>query len=462
LIVESPGVGTTEWIAAARGMGASVVAITDGTREEAADLSIAAGDLAARSVEPRFSPFGYRRVVGGRFGVVGSVVAGRPGVDGLVDVLSTVGSGVDVFGEVGGVRLPEGVSVLGGGLDTVLVDRLRPYAGVIDHPALHPSTQMRAHTLMSLAAAGVPLVAMDVDDELTRMIGEEMAGLLTGTGIDDLADPETRDRHSVLLRRLALGPGSQTTTWRQIAESLGITVTDLPTISVLLSTRRPQFLDHALEQARRQTYPNVELVLILHGEGFTITDTEITSRYQRPITILRIPATTVYGEALNRGTKTATGTLISKMDDDDWYSKHHLWDLANALDYSGADLVGKAAEFVYLEELDTTIRRMVDGSETYGNRNLGGGTFLIRRDTLHTIGGWRRVPFNEDRGTIEDVLAADGIIYRTHGHGYLLNRHIGAHLWEAGTSYFEGQAALSRPGISHEWALTDQHGRLPG
>jgi hypothetical protein len=124
------------------------------------------------------------------------------------------------------------------------------------------------------------------------------------------------------------------------------------------------------------------------------------------------------------------------------------------MDYSGADLVGKAAEFVYLEELDITIRRMVEGSETYGNRSIASGTFLIKRTTLDTIGGWRRIACGEeDRMLIKDVLEAGGVLYRTFGHGYILNRRAGGHNWGADPSYFLDQATSRLPGLALRQAV---------
>jgi hypothetical protein len=441
----------------ARTLGAKIFVVGEGIPDQVqADLILSDENLAARCVPPEVTPVGFRRVVGARLAVVGSMAAARPGVESLMGVLGEVvlSPGVDLFGSVKGLPLPAGMSLFPGGLDQALITRLRPYAGVIDHPALHETVIERAESLMTLAAAGVPIAAVAVDDRLGELIGEEMASLIGSASVTQLADPESRDRLSVQLRRIARHQGSQTTTWRHLAGSMGITVAPLPTISVLLASNRPDFVDHALSQVSMQTYPQIELVLILHGDAFQLKDSEMRDRYPRPLQILRLPSTVVYGEALNRGTATSTGTLIAKMDDDDWYSPHHLWDLAHAMDYSNADLVGKAAEFVYLEELDLTLRRMPGGGETYGNRSLAGGSFLIRKEALHRIGGWRRVPINEDRGTIEDVLAIGGVIYRAHGHGYLLNRHVRPHLWEPGSAYFLNHAASTRPGVDHAWAMT--------
>ncbi len=87
----------------------------------------------------------------------------------------------------------------------------------------------------------------------------------------------------------------------------------------------------------------------------------------------------------------AEGELVTKWDDDDWYGPHHLEDLIDALRYSGADLVGKAAEFVRLEQLDLTIRRFRLGAESYSS-TIAGGTLLLRRSSLESVGGWAPEP----------------------------------------------------------------------
>ena len=446
----------------AREMGVGVVTISSGTSDdqftEVTDLMLDSSQLSATAVAAGLvCPVGYRRVVGGRVGVVGSLVSGG---DGLSDVLGLVEGladdpGVDVFGLVRGVSLPDGVKVFDGGFDGGLVDRLREYGGVVDHRGLHASLAERAEVLMGLAAAGVPVVAADVDDELVGLIGAEMADVLVSAEIADLGDPEARDRLSVLLRRFGLSAGSQVSKWREIAGSLDLTVAPLPTVSVVLATNRPDYLEHCIGQVKAQTYPEVELVLVLHGDSFTITDQELEDLYGGPLVVVRTPSKYVYGAVLNQGVAASTGTLIAKMDDDDWYTPEHLWDLVRAMDYSGAGLVGKAAEFVYLEELDITIRRMVEGAETYGNRNLAGGTFLIKRTTLDTIGGWRRLPRQVDQALLEDLETLAIPWYRTLGYGYMLHRRAEGHTWEADVDYFLEHSEMQWRGFDPHASLID-------
>jgi hypothetical protein len=210
-----------------------------------------------------------------------------------------------------------------------------------------------------------------------------------------------------------------------------------------------------LNQVKAQTYPETELVLVLHGDTFTQTDQQLKETFNESLITIRVPGRAIYGEALNQGVAASTGSLVAKMDDDDWYSSYHLWDLVHTMAYSGAGLVGKAAEFVYLEELDVTIRRMVDGSETYGNRSLAGGTFLIKRSTLDTVGGWRRAPRHVDQALLDDLEALRIPWYRTSGHGYILNRRSQGHTWEAGVDYFLVQSDVQSRGLDLRSALVD-------
>ena len=100
-----------------------------------------------------------------------------------------------------------------------------------------------------------------------------------------------------------------------------------------------------------------------------------------------------------------TGTLLTKMDDD-VYGADHLWDLVLAREYSGAQLVGKRLEFVYLAASDRTLRWFNGGGERYQTSALAGGTLLIARDGLDRCGGWRKVQGGVDTALAEDVRRA--------------------------------------------------------
>jgi|GEM_PF-412580 len=345
------------------------------------------------------------------------------------------------------VRLPRQ-----GPLGSADVAALRPLRGVIDRACDHAGPAGRARRIAELTAAGVPTVARDLDEATRALLGGDLADLVD---VDPtrLAGSVAREQTSIAQRRASLERHGPEARWADLRVAAGIPPRRPRTVSVLLATNRPDHLAHAATQLAGQDHAHVEVVGVLHGEAFDDAAAALLPRaLDVPVTVLRRPARASLGECLAAATEAASGELLAKMDDDDWYGPSHLRDLELAWVYSGAELVGKAAEFVHLAELDVTIRRFAGGAETFNDR-LGGGALLISRDDLAAAGGWRRARRAVDRLLIADVRAAGGQVYRTHGYGFALTRR-GAetHTWDADVGYFLKQSSLQRRGLDRELA----------
>ncbi len=140
----------------------------------------------------------------------------------------------------------------------------------------------------------------------------------------------------------------------------------------------------------------------------------------------------------------ASGDVVLKMDDDDWYGPDVVTDLLWARRTSGAELVGMPAEFVYLEQLGITVRRRTAVERT--GRVVAGGTLMIDRGHLRALGGFRPVTRYVDAQLIAAVRRAGGRVHRTQGLGYVLRRGAGGHTWAAGLGYF-----LTRRAVAEQW-----------
>jgi hypothetical protein len=218
-------------------------------------------------------------------------------------------------------------------------------------------------------------------------------------------------------------------------------------VSVVVATNRPAMVDRIVRNVALQDHPNLELVLALHGDGFGSTDPTITDGPQ--MTVLRASADVVFGRVLSEASACASGEWIAKMDDDDWYGAEHLTDLLLAASYSGADLVGKGSEFVYLEEAELTVRRDLGNNEV-ASRTLAGGTLLVRSEILREVSGWRGLSRGVDLALIDDVTGVGGQIWRTHPFGYLLRRTGGEHTWRVNERYFLRHADQQWDGLETE------------
>ncbi len=314
-----------------------------------------------------------------------------------------------------------------------LLAALRERLGVLDHPRLHQDDAARARALVRLCAAGIPVVCAERSPALEALLGEELSAALAGVGWRALLDLDRREAVSVAQRRAALRRHSLDARWRCLAAAAQIAVPERAKVSVILSTRRQEWLSFGLAQVARQNYAPRELVVCLHGDGFSDdVEERLRAEVSGPLSIVRVASEQTLGDALNAGVEVASGAYVTKMDDDDYYSVDHLADLVLALEYSGADLCGKAAEFVYLEEIDVTIRQLTRDVET----RLAGGGMIFRRDVLRELGGWPSLSRAEDLAIVRRFEEHGRRIHRTHPHGYILNRHGRDHTWRPYVDYF--------------------------
>ena len=299
----------------------------------------------------------------------------------------------------------------------------------------------RTADLLALAISGVPLVTSGVLD-----VAPPLAAALDADV--DLDDPLRREEHSLAVRRAAFDHHS-TLAWRSaLASRAGVRHVGLPPVSALLSTKRPEMLDFALRQVARQRGAEVELVLAAHGFE---PDRDAVRRAlgDRPHQVLTFEESAFFGDVLTAAARAASSEVLLKVDDDDWYSPDAVHDLLMARRFSGADVVGMPSEFVYLHANqhrdDLTVRRK-HPSEIFA-RFVAGGTLLLERGLLRSLGDFRRVRKFVDAQLLSGVEAAGGRIYRTHGLGYVLRRTGEGHTWVRDDEEFR------RPDIvASEWA----------
>ncbi|MEO3809655.1 family 2 glycosyl transferase [Sphaerisporangium sp. B11E5] len=307
------------------------------------------------------------------------------------------------------------------------VVRLRPYEGLrVVWPGGRDGV---LDTVLRLAAAGVPVYA----DEVPAWVKEadaELAGLLTSwapppadASVRSVRDLR-REEHSVRLRRHAL----RTPLTRPV--------------SVVMCSKRPHLLGAALGQIARQRHVDVEVVLGLHGVPASHPEVRAAVRaFPLPLTVVEAGGAAPFGEVLRDVAARASGDDLAKWDDDDWYSPEHLADMALARGHSGADIVGTAAEFFYLEPLDLTVRRTDYTSEVFSD-HVAGGTIFVSREKYQEIGGFEGVTRGVDSTFLKSAHASGARIYRAHGLGYVLRRTIAEdHTWRLPLAHFLRVAA---------------------
>jgi len=222
---------------------------------------------------------------------------------------------------------------------------------------------------------------------------------------------------------------------RQRRAALAPLLPALPPVSLVLVTRRTELVARAVRQMASLDYPELEIVVGLHGvpapEGLE------EAAGGRPLVVREFPAEQIFGSVIDEAFAMASGTLVGKFDDDDHVGVEHLWDLVAAHSYSGATLVGKTTTVIYLEALDATVRRVYGARETFTHR-VAGATILLSAEDLRAVGGWPAVPRGVDTALLRSVREAGGTAYQPHDIGYLYMRYAdaGGHTWAADLSHF--------------------------
>lgn len=300
---------------------------------------------------------------------------------------------------------------------------------VIDSPS------MCARRIFEIIAAGTPVVstpskatkAFFPNSELPQPETKEDAELTLRAFV---RSKELRDRTVHLAQRRIWREHTYTHRAMTIMDSIGITYNDpIPkSISVIVSTNRPQHIDNILQTHASQLHKDRELIIVQHGFE---RSTDLTRRANqlgvKNLTVLYAHNTKTLGACLNMGVEAASGDVIAKMDDDDIYGENYLSDQLAALRYSNADLVGKQAHYLYLRSRDLVMCRFPEREHRFTDLIMGPTLFADKEI-------FRRFPFadrtlGEDTDLQRRLISAHAQIYSTDRFNFVQVRDSHDHTW---------------------------------
>jgi glycosyltransferase involved in cell wall biosynthesis len=170
-------------------------------------------------------------------------------------------------------------------------------------------------------------------------------------------------------------------------------------VSVIVSThRRPQLLRRALDSVRRQTYKDVELIIVDdNGAGTAMQKETETVVAQYPNAIYHVNENNLGKAAsLNWAIKKADGEVLAFLDDDDEFHADKLTRQVNRIKETGAagvycnyerifknKLYFKSDHKLCKDEGDLALDMLLGANEI-----CGGSTLLVRSSVVKEIGGF--------------------------------------------------------------------------
>jgi hypothetical protein len=250
--------------------------------------------------------------------------------------------------------------------------------------------------LVQLAMTGVVVHApAELPGPAAAVMAAELRGILAEPLPPSDASATVWEARSVRQRRAALR--HHAAAWAVPAAASFPDQVRTPSVSAILVVSEPETVSSALAMLAAQTYPSLELVLAVSTMDPVPTET------RHPVQVVRVPTGHGVEAAFATAVDRARGSLITRFEPDAYYGGEHIWDLVLALHYSGATVVGKAAEF-FTAGPQSVVRRHTVGSEIF-TESLSDGPLLLTRSDLIAAGGWQRV--------------AGGPGYQTHPFGFV-------------------------------------------
>ena len=251
----------------------------------------------------------------------------------------------------------------------------------------------------SVVEAASAQTAVVIEERMANRVPANLRGLVTVAEDDakfrlDLAarcwQEELRDREGVRLARAVWDEHTYAHRVDRIANAVGLeTKREGGIVSTIVPTNRMHELDNALDNISRQEHVirgRAELILVLHGLDVKVPELEARARDLgvENVTVIQADRELTLGACMNLGVDAASGDLIAKMDDDNYYGQHYLTDLVGAFGYTDAGIVGKWAHYVWLRSTGAVVLRCGYAEHRY-DRLVQGGSMLIKGDVAREL-----------------------------------------------------------------------------
>jgi len=343
---------------------------------------------------------------------------------------------------------------------TEIVDVYKRYKIFLNVNTITDSPTMMSRRVYELLACGTPVISTP-----SRSIDEQFSGIVQvakDAGEANELAKHLLDNEWEWLRlshrgyREVMQKHTYAHRAHQIRRGLGhVSEYIEPSVSIIMASNRPHFIDRIVTNVCRQTHPNIELIIVIQGyskEQESELDQKLKQRKSNinTIRIIRDDSDAPLGARLNRAAAVSTGEYVAKMDDDDLYFENYLADMLIPFSFGDWGVVGKREVFVYLEGRNETLLRM-KGERHKPTQFVAGPTFVIKRHVL-AMTGFAPLNRGEDSNLLESVRNLGFSIYASDPFNFLQFRSKSStnHTWQVDDEFFTAKGCLVGMGMQED------------
>lgn len=205
---------------------------------------------------------------------------------------------------------------------------------------------------------------------------------------------------------------------------------ELPGVSVITCTNRPDSLSRITDNYCRQNHKPRELIIILNNNTMDLAKWQAAVESFPDIRVYQLDETTSLGQCMNYAIENSSFNYVAKFDDDDYYAPSYLKRQMAAFTYTNADIVGKCTRYIFF-----SARKILaidnPGQENKYVKFVCGPTMVINKKVFKAV-KFQNITLGEDTEFLKDCQQAGFKIYATDRFDfvYLRNSKQGSHTWE--------------------------------
>ncbi len=207
-----------------------------------------------------------------------------------------------------------------------------------------------------------------------------------------------------------------------------------PGVSVICSTNRQHFMNNILDNFLSQNYMDKELIIILNYNNPNNYKWNNKIKKLNNVNLYTTDSNNSLGKCLNFAISKSKYPIISKFDDDDYYSPNYLKNMVETLHYANAEIIGKACIYVYFYDKKTMAIKSPNMENKYVKR-VHGSTLVFKRHILKNV-KFKDKTLGEDMEFCKDCIKRGYKIYSNNKADYIyIRRNSLFHTWKIDNQY---------------------------
>ncbi|WP_158595092.1 glycosyltransferase [Oceanobacillus piezotolerans] len=191
-------------------------------------------------------------------------------------------------------------------------------------------------------------------------------------------------------------------------------------------------MENVFENYDNQLWDEKELIIILNKDDMDIKKWKNRAKHSQNVSVFQLPEQATPGECQNFAVYKAKYHIIAKFDDDDYYSPYYLKGQIQAMNQTGAHIVGKRDCFYYMEgKRKLMITSFKKNSQNTNVDKVTDSSLMFRKEVFNTV------QFSSDEVNYDSVFQRECVkkgfkIYSTDRYNYTVIRRadVNSHTWQ--------------------------------